>query len=105
MRAATQRDKIRHGVRRAGAREISLVSTAKMPHQIRQAECACIFTHLTLHSPNVYWVLTLVYTKPVADATYRLQPFRIGRIGLDLAAKAIDLDIDFSLAGRHFTPK
>ena len=38
--------------------------------------------------------------QPVADAAHGLQVERIGRVGLDLAAQAVDLHVDGALAGR-----
>ncbi len=40
--------------------------------------------------------------QPVADAAHRLQPDRIGRIALDLAAQPVDLDVDRAFADLGF---
>ncbi len=40
--------------------------------------------------------------QPVADAAHRLQPHRVRRIALDLAAQPVDLDVDGALADVGF---
>src|SRR5690606_12674795 len=40
--------------------------------------------------------------QPVADAAYGLEPDRVGRVALDLAAQPVDLDVDGALADVGF---
>ena len=40
----------------------------------------------------------LFYTEPIPNTAHGLQPDRIGRIALDLAAQPVDLDVDGALA-------